>query len=376
MNIPDGEYEIDLSVFDEADDASAIAIRYGFIPDSMDQNSPLGLYQSEQVCIVEAQLVEKASKSGMRALPIIFEGVPQRQRIPLGNSSAATPSDSYFLSFLDQTGNGLLGLKVDLRRLGSAIRVSKSRNAEKWRTSIAEWKDMTKRGELTRPGELVLPPTASAAKPLLIEATSILKEKRNHKAVAPSISSPSPSKVSPTKKSAPPASKRPPTATPEIKADIISVSDFEDLESGLEHEFPSLDFTVDTKVKKALVSNTTAKQEKKPAVKQTQRQVKQAKQERLIASNIEMEDEFKDLEDQLEEVLEEAKPPQRNDSDSDNDSDAQGFSGGPIVIKVSEDKPLTRKTKARTMSSTLKPMSLRELYGGSKNDDLSSSEEE
>lgn len=60
--LEDGEYELDVSIL--LDNPSTnnnsfndnIAIRYGFIPDSMDQSKPLKLYQQDQTCILKATL--------------------------------------------------------------------------------------------------------------------------------------------------------------------------------------------------------------------------------------------------------------------------------------------------------------------------------
>ena len=76
--LEDGEYELDVSIL--LDNPSTnnnsfndnIAIRYGFIPDSMDQSKPLKLYQQDQTCILKATL------SDSDPTPIFFEGIPQR----------------------------------------------------------------------------------------------------------------------------------------------------------------------------------------------------------------------------------------------------------------------------------------------------------
>lgn len=425
MSIPDGEYEIDLLVLDASDDP-LVAFRYGFIPDSMDQSKPLTLFMTDQACVLEAPLI---SKPEFKLLPIIFEGLPQRQRL-----AANGTLDSYFLT-VDE-GN------ATLRRLLNTVRVNKSRNAEKLRSDIAGWRvkaaETQKNGGLALPlvydalaaasksaGEMAsrkpkvtalknnsnhtAPQSSLPAKPrvgttpdveikgMAIEArkeigstekagvlghngskeasvskpVSVLQNRSEHKAV---LQNQNERKVAPLKQSerktgassdqntekqrpamlqkervklresvfrnpdrreknsggrrAPalpkPASKRPPTS-PETRLDIISASDFEDLE---------MDEPAD---------------EVKP---------------RSRARNNDMEDDFKDLEDQLQEVLEDPNA---------SDSDDSGFA--PIVIQVSEDQPKSGR-RISQRDTTQKPMSLRELYGGGGNDDLSSSEEE
>lgn len=389
MQFPDGEYDIDLLVLaNESSDLgnNTFAIRYGFIPDSMDQSSSLRLYQSDQVCVLEAQLTDKSHKTGVRALPIIFEGVPQRQRM---NSGSAISPDSYFLAF-NTTTQGPSGMKVLLQRLSNTVRVSKSRNAEKWRTAISEWKECAKNSPFTG----------------LIEVPNVPQQRE--------VATPPPSRVKKVK-----AQKRPPTATPETKNDIISVSDFEDLDSTPESGFPIFDMEPKKVVVKPNVqepkphvrriqepqvkSNSQQKPQQKPLVSQQTAQKAQMSQPRAQhqaraqksqpkpqpvsaqpkrrnsktkkreSDDIDMDDDFKDLEDQLQEVLEESGPKTVNISDSDEDEDP--FSGGPIIIKVSEDKA-PRKPGLGQMSSNRKPMSMRDLYGGNKNEDISSSEEE
>lgn len=68
--LPDGEYEIDLLVLglDQSASATPMALRYGFVPDSMSQSAPLKLYRDETTCVLEAQ-----STSRKAASSVIFE---------------------------------------------------------------------------------------------------------------------------------------------------------------------------------------------------------------------------------------------------------------------------------------------------------------
>lgn len=337
MQLADGEYDIDLLALgpDVSQYDSAFAIRYGFIPDSMDQSSPLRLFQDDLVCILEAQLTDKLAKTGVRALPIIFEGVPQGQRRSSGNSGIS--GDSYFLAFDAKEGP----MKVLLQRLSNTIRVSKSRNAAKWRAAITEWQDGAKNTTNTRPGDIEIPHiTRQVATP-------------------PPIARPM-KKLTPVAK----AQKRPPTETPDGKNDIISVSDFEDLEHSPEIAFPIFELSKP--------KAPTTRKEKPKIAKPVKQKVQPPK-----PADIDMDDDFKDLEDQLQEVLnEQPKPLSFNPSDSDEDDPP--FVGAPIIIKVSEDKPL-RVSRIGHRTEGKKPMSMRDLYGGARNDggnDMSSSEEE
>lgn len=363
MDIPDGEYEIDLLVLDNPSDGqgASMAVRYGFIPDSMDTKRSLKLYQGDLVCILEALLLEKAKHTGtLGKIPIIFEGVPQRQRLPLNTSAAA---DSYFLAFLPAEGN--VPMKVHLKRLASTIRFSKSRNAEKWRTAIADWHKTAallpvpqkveaplREAKRETPEAVRLPPKAKA-----IQVQKPQKARKPRENPAPR----KPSSV---------ASKRPPTATPDLKPstpdlrqDIISVSDFEGLDSDdgkTEGEARSRQYE----------STKLAKSEPKKAAERAEQT--DTKKSRKKLPKAKDDDDFADLEDQLYEVLDESHPPADASSD---DSETERFSGGPIVIDFA-DKPQTRAPRLSSSANNKKPMSLRELYGGSKTDDMSSSEEE
>lgn len=421
MNIPDGEYDIDLLVLGDEDD-SLLALRYGFIPDSMDQTRAMSLFQTDRVCVVEAAVTERP---GIKLLPIIFEGQPQRQR------PASNGADSFYLTVSDG--------RAQLRRLLNTVRVNKSRNADKWRSTIAGWrasasqsldfpdllgvaaeedrgaKKASSEGRGTpKPVQGAAPPkgagaptgagsrtgaetssslaanrTAAANKTAGLAAnvvnslaankttnTGVAAKKgqaaagagaaaealRNQPAKpesgllkdmhsgrtsnAPRENSSgrqqnqkdaererknggSTTSVSllkrdskkgdaqglasgPRRSMPKPASKRPPTAS----NDIISVSDFEDLET-----------------------SSPPKEH---------------------AAQGDMDDDFEDLENQLQEVLE-------------SESEQSDFA--PIVVQVSEDEP-KRAADIASRSAGRKPMSLRELYGGGRNDDMSSSEEE
>lgn len=418
MNIPDGEYDIDvLALLGNAAGAlstESLAIRYGFIPDSMDQTRPLSLFRNDSVCILEAQLIDKDPRSSSKPASVIFEGVQQRPR-----TSQGPTSDSYYLSFLPSYNTEATS-KVQLRPLGSTIRVSKTRNADKWRRAIAEWATASATDSSFSEGGLQVPQVSETHKnisksvndvvqkpPLASRAgkaartqvgNSVGKQTQNARnmrlagsrgtstpetllfetdiASEPSEPVKSAAKMPakrvaqkgkpnlPSKQSV--VSARRTVATkrsPALKrdADIITAADFEDLDSEDEQPKPK--------------SHPGAR-ESSPANKN-----KSDAESSMI-------DEFQDLEDQLEEVLEHTEPnelPLRplsdtavlDSSDSDEDSeDGNTFSGGPIIIDMGNSAPVRRSSRVRTSSSSNKPMSLRELYGESKNENYSSSEEE
>lgn len=363
MLLADGEYEIDVSALTELRDSDSFAIRYGFIPDSMDQLKPLKLYQTDKECLIQAQPTTPGR-------PIIFEGQAMRHR------RAQNPAlDQYYLLFGELS-------EVHLRRLNSTVRVSKTRNASKWEDQIVQWEK--------------LPQNEPVEVPRVVPKESYR-----------------PQKV---------ASKRPPTATPEIRDDdIIGESDFDDL-AGSESEFPVI--VVDDiprqqvqsepkrdEPKKAEESNRKVQQHEvtedihkkadepkkmleqlkmstdqpkmaparlktRPALAPLRRPTalpkrptalpKRPKRDRKVAPTEEasLDDDFKDLEDQLQEVLNEEK----------SDSEEEYGRRVPIVINYDDDNHSSNKYNFNERSN-IKPTSLRDFYG-SKNDDVSSSEEE
>lgn len=463
MSIADGEYDIDLSELlgnSESSNSNSFAIRYGFIPDSMDQASPLKLYQTSKECLLQANSIETSTSSK----PIIFEGAHQRHR--KSNNPAL---DSYYLTFAPQDSisssssesSGSNTNNIQLRRLNSTIRVSKSRDARKWERKIENWNeqgntseqiDFPHVGQANDPKRLAKSNAPSASsenklKPRFKEAVNAKKKllTNSRDTIRPKESTHKPD-LRPLI-----ASKRPPTATPEIKNDIISESDFDALEMDDDTtqnnaDFPMIIFDEDEdeddgekKMKRKVLLNAKLETEEVSPYTQTltaedkkagksssinrhennELADKRALSKELVnleddedEREIDMDDDFKDLEDQLQEVLGKDEPsavnskspssePEHsqkvphakivssidsttgnNESNDDDDSDADDyhFSGAPIIINFDDnDSEKSNNTYANAYSSKTekKPMSLRDLYGGgNKNDDLSSSEAE
>lgn len=368
MSIADGEYEIDLTQLLQGPgdngltgDDGSFAIRYGFIPDSMDQSKPLTLYQTDKECILKARANETASSSQS----IIFEGAPQRHR--RSNNPAL---DSYYLAFPPTGSHGA----VQLRRLNTTIRVSKSRNAKKWEEQCEKWD----KNQDTPPSQQLHIPKIEHEKEV---------------------------KPSPKPAARKPASKRPPVRPKQDS--IISESDFEDI-----------DMEPETKPKPKAKKPSALTQSKTRPLKPTRATKAPPKVDPtpIDVDEFDMGDDFKDLEEELEEVLGEddqesssstphptASTPQptakdtgtsSNDTrtsvssnpneyeDSDNDSDNSDhdtykFSGGPIIINYDDDSNKLSSKAYESYKSERKPMSLRDLYqNDNKHDDISSSEAE
>ncbi|CAH2355558.1 hypothetical protein CLIB1423_28S01002 [[Candida] railenensis] len=333
--LPDGEYDIDLSILQNSTHDPSLAIRYGFVPDSMDQNKPITLYQTDQELILKASSIEDGQS-------IIFEGMGK-------STSNSAPADSFYLSYIN--GN------IHLNKLKNTVRVNKSRNMAKWNAKIQEW---------------------NKVKPKTVQVPKIRPESERSAPVRPE-----PARADPIRPRAVaskrPSSKRPPKRE-EVKEEspIISESDFEDLEN----EFPEFTFDQEPAVEKEKPKTTITE---KPPIsgKRPTTDVKAKGPEK----GKDVDDDFKDLEDQLQEVLEDdiaiGDIDDSDDDDDDFDDVNYGGTGVPIRIEIDEGEPAksVKNTPTFTYSPAFqnenkKPMSLKELMRGKRGDYDSSSEEE
>ncbi|CCE72724.1 Piso0_000316 [Millerozyma farinosa CBS 7064] len=135
MQIADGEYDIDISCLQDSvaasDTEEYFALRYGFVPDSMDKGQSVNLYESENEYILEAKSTDNNSEKS-----ILFEGNIQRYQ-PKNRG----PGDNYILTM------SLDGKSMALKKLDSMIRMNKTRNAHKLQSQI----DMISKGKSTPP---------------------------------------------------------------------------------------------------------------------------------------------------------------------------------------------------------------------------------
>lgn len=406
MSIADGEYEIDLSAFLGKDHVSgqenSLGIRYGFIPDSMDQTSPLTLYQTDQESLIRAKTMESSGSN-----VIIFEGNPKR----LGPSKNPA-NETYFLTVSPEGEN-----QVVLKKLNSTIRVSKSRNVAKWERKMETW---DKESNSRQSSNIYIPE--------IDERPSQTND------------------VKPAK-----ASKRPPVANSKIKSNEVIIDSDEEsgfIDDGMnDSEFPDIHFDVTpqeakitkkpstsqtsvqstSKIRSAIkpgeddnqkassklpskpepksglkpVLNPGTKPKPKMNVESSTKTVPQASSKTNVKdmkpvnpqdnnSDLDIDDDFKDLEDQLREVLEEdgqvVNKPQTTvvDDDDDDESDADDYhfpSLAPIKINFEEgnlskdSRPSLNKSFSGNSQS--KPMSLKDLVGNRRKvDEDPSSEEE
>lgn len=139
MQIADGEYDIDISCLQDSVDASGteeyFAIRYGFVPDSMDKGQSVNLYESENEYILEAKSTDNTS-----AKTILFEGNIQRYQ-PKNRG----PGDNYILTMSSD------GKSMALKKLDSMIRMNKTRNAHRLQSQI----EMINKGKSVHPPDPV-----------------------------------------------------------------------------------------------------------------------------------------------------------------------------------------------------------------------------
>lgn len=376
MSLKDGEYELDVSQLFDTANTNNLALRYGFMPDSMDQSKPLKLYQMDNECV----LTVKASDGD----DIIFEGIPQRHKA----------QDSYYLEFTDNTAR--------LKKLDSTIRLSKTRNAKKLQIKMNQWdeeasnqgtgdanrlekeqiernkqkekeRDIQRKREAQKQKEKqeeILKQIARKERDKKVEAKRELEKKEAKRELDRKRAKEQANKPSV-------ATKRPPTAnntannTPNIeKEPIINDSDFDDLDLGdFEDQFPVINIDDDTQEKvepKSVPKNRSNKKSKHPAKK--------------ASLDMDIDDDFKDLEDQLAEVLEEEKVPPKKSTFAkepmhlDIDSDESDFENYQFSsIKIDDGSSAKHKANfAKSTPASKRPVSLRNLAG---NDDISSEEE-
>lgn len=390
MSIADGEYEIDLSAFLDKDHSSerdiSLGIRYGFRPDSMDQTSPLTLYQTDQESLIQAKTIDGSGDN-----TIIFEGNPKR----LGPSKNPA-NETYFLT-VSPTGDN----QVVLKKLDNTIRVSKSRNVVKWERKIESWNKEN-------------------------------DSRQNRKIYIPKIDE----RSSQTDKGPAKASKRPPANNSKIKSNAVIVDSDEEsgfIDDGMnDSEFPDIHFDsipqeahIPKKASTAQTPLSTSKirpevksdKEDKPkpasksgpkpglklgpkpkvsvesSSKPSESDLKEMPPQKPQEDNsdLDIDDDFKDLEDQLREVLEEDGNQAANKSqntavadEDDDESDADDYnypSQAPIKINFEEgglnknSRPTL--TKSYSGNSQSRPMSLKDLVGNRRKvDEDPSSEEE
>lgn len=448
MSLPDGEYDISLS--NSVKDS--LALRYSFIPESMDQSLPMQLFQMDNESILSVKSVDSDD--------IIFEGTTQSHK-----------EDSYYLSFDGKTAH--------ISRLNKSLRLNKSRNAEKLKLKMNSWQERLNNGEvenslkplekntirekLSVPTEKSIsrsapsiketkslasniplkPPVPRSGKRREKETSVFMVSKKNQRDRSPMKRDDaskvkvdtSPNKNTPAKKDIlspfhrdnSPASKRPPSAnkypnselsslnnTPNIDQEpIISASDFDDLEDF--DDFPVITFDDEdqepTKAQNVPSSKAVAPKQVKPVngssstkpprsepVKKSPAFTNDSNRKKQVSepiktplktpepksakknSIIDIEDDFKDLEDQLAEVLEEGKQnPTKSsgniiDVDDSDESDYDNYEFSKITIDhgqgPSSAKPVLNHAFNRAPNSN--PISLRNLAG---NEDSSSEEE-
>lgn len=331
MSLADGEYEIDLSVLLDpssgSSPSSSVALRYGFVPDSMDQTAPLRLFHNDRTCVLEAQAVQ--ARAGTSAPLIIFEGFPQQQRTQPGSGQAIL--DLYFLSV------SLHGAK--LGKFDSIVRLNKSRSADKWRGMIAEWgrREKKESGAKATSSDKAAAIVA-AEKPKKSTPADVGSQGVQKTSTEPhdETRTRQPYKNVKTESKARPAERPPP---PKPKSSVSRSSSASIPQTAPPKEVPSK-VPAARPVKQARVAS------KRPPV---------AKQDG---------DDFADLENELMEALGETES---------SDEDEPQISLEPIRIEV--DEPRRKPAVVENVPLGRRPMSLRELYG-ERADYGSSSEEE
>ncbi|ANZ74412.1 BA75_00907T0 [Komagataella pastoris] len=117
LNIPDGEYDLDISSL-LCDDSVNLGVRYNFKPDSIDMDYPLELVQGSSNYILKAE-----SDPNVRKEPLVFEGT-------LGK----TNQHDYLLIYDDITK------RFQMDRFNGVLRMNKSRAPDRLLKKFEELK--------------------------------------------------------------------------------------------------------------------------------------------------------------------------------------------------------------------------------------------
>lgn len=342
--VPDGEYPIELSSLfqDKSRDEGheTIAVRYGFIPDSMDLKSSLTLYHREDGYFIEANQVDNAGGK------VIFEGKQQKQR-----NAHNIASESFFLTIKPEDKRATLG------RVDKIIRANKSSDFSKHKRIIELMNKRT-----LQENEL---------KEVNGESNRTLgftKEHAKSKPESGAIAIPKVNRISRV------ASKRPPTSGDSSNNDksIITESDFDDLEgdedgkmeteTSMKLSEPYSNLTINDTLEKdvpgASAHRDTMHTKKALRANKTPRNYphQNKESETVRAEKEDVDDDFQDLEDQLQEVLED---------DDDSDMDESYGKSKPITIHIqserSREQPESKMGFPNERVRTRKPTSLRDL---------------
>ncbi|KAJ9093370.1 hypothetical protein QFC19_008388 [Naganishia cerealis] len=199
MSIPDGEYDLDLSILtQDVADVSSVGLRYQFVPPTVDRNQPVKAYELGRECILEVPLTD-IQKS------ILFEGTVLKTHPEAHNVGAQT----YFLSYSE-------GKPVQLNRLGRTLKVSKTRNAGKTENKLQLW--MSAKKDLPPENHVPQNRPTTASKRASKKPPQKLVQKTVHKLV------------------------QNPSKSEDLQDVIIDEADFDSLNSDPEDGFPVIDF--------------------------------------------------------------------------------------------------------------------------------------
>ncbi|WEJ92874.1 hypothetical protein PSN45_000332 [Yamadazyma tenuis] len=322
MSLPDGEYEVDLSVLaDNCGDVDSFGIRYGVVPSSLDSSKPMKLYDDSKNIILEATDTNNDQ--------MIFEGMSQV------HNSKNPAMANYYLAF--ESGG------FRLSKLNRTVRVNKSRNSIKWANLIRKWNSQLESKKIISESdfedlELSGFELEFDEKELEFDDGERVNDKEE-------------------------------TQAKEAQKQLEENK--KQQEKQRQHELQDQKLRQEQQDKLRKQNQEQLKREHEQKLKQRREHEQKLKQQRektqVVNTNTSSvsKDDFDDLENQLQEVL--------GDSESDGDA-GFGFSGGPITVIDGPRKPTTKPTGATKASK--KPMSLRSFVGDTEDVELSVSEEE
>lgn len=366
MSIPDGEYDIDLSVLNQSV-VDTFGIRYGTLPSDIDQEKPIKLYDDSKNLILEVK--------DKRDELIVFEGVSQV------NNSKNPVMSNYFFTLENNI--------IKLGKLNKTIRVNKSRNSIKWNNLIRKWNNELESQNIISESDFEnfeeFPDFQLEFEDNEVDLgidkgesnnSTILKENKTLEILEKG-------------KLDNEASDRERIEKENIKKQILDKDKrqreqkerFEkdrQQKENIRLEEERQQQKVELKRQKTMVqpqkinpsatSNPRRGASGKSISSKPAAEKKPTKQSDKAST---MEDDFQDLEDQLQEVL-------GDNDDSESESEySDVFTGGPITIIENKSNNVNNQNSVSSSRvASKRPMSLRSLMGERENEDGSSSEEE
>ncbi|CAN3485870.1 hypothetical protein DICA0_F27182 [Diutina catenulata] len=330
MSLPDGEYDIDLAGLIDRPSCSNVALRYSFLPDSFDATKPLTMYEEGTQIVVDGN-------------GTLFEG--------LGSKRSGTTD--YYLT-IHHSGH------AELKQLHNTIRVNKTRQADKLRSQIKVWEKQSAADavEQEEKQKQRLIKEREAAKAREVEKQRRIAEEKERLAEKQRLAEQH--------------------REEERQRHLEEKRRLEKERTRAAAEKKKQDQHREHLREKRAAANTRKVSSKRPPSKEevtsdssSDDALPPKKSAKTEAEPMDLDDEFKDLEDQLAEVLEEtpstsnaSNQPRISLEESDeSDFDEVPFGGITIDTPTAKQSRTTAKWGQTTPRASKKPVSLKDFVG-------------